>query len=65
MQTESNNVTERSFTITMLASSQDRKIYPKVHLETQKTMNSQGNTEQKRATLEVSEYPTSNYTTEP
>jgi hypothetical protein len=23
------------------------KIYPKVHLETQKTMNSQGNTEQK------------------
>jgi hypothetical protein len=25
----------------------DKKIYPKVHLETQKTMNSQGNTEQK------------------
>jgi hypothetical protein len=25
----------------------DRKIYPKVHLETQKTMNSQGNSNQK------------------
>jgi hypothetical protein len=26
----------------------DRKIYPKVHLETQETMNSQGNTQQKQ-----------------
>jgi hypothetical protein len=28
------------------------------------TMNSQGNTEQKKAMLEESQYPTSNYTTE-
>jgi hypothetical protein len=25
----------------------DKKIYPKIHLETQETMNSQGNTQQK------------------
>jgi hypothetical protein len=35
-----------------------------IHLEAQKTANSQGNTEQKRATLQVSQYLTSNYTTE-
>jgi hypothetical protein len=39
----------------------DLKIYPKVHLESQKIANSQGNTKQK-AILEVSQYPTSNYT---
>jgi hypothetical protein len=33
-------------------------------LETQKTMNSQGNTEQKLAMLEVSQYLTSSYTIE-
>jgi hypothetical protein len=37
------------------------KIYPKVHLETQETENNQGNTQQKRAMLEVSQYLTSNY----
>jgi hypothetical protein len=30
------------------------KVYCKVHLETQKTMNNQGNTEQQRSTLELS-----------
>jgi hypothetical protein len=34
-------------------------------LEAIKTTDSQGNPEQKRAMLEVSQYPTSNYTTEP
>jgi hypothetical protein len=43
----------------------DRKINPKVHLEAEKTSNSQCNPEQKRATLELSQYLTSNYTTEP
>jgi hypothetical protein len=38
----------------------DRKINPKVHREAQKTLNSQGNTEQTRAMLEVSQYLTSN-----
>jgi predicted ribonuclease YlaK len=33
------------------------EIYPKVHLETQKTANSSA----KRAMMEVSQYPTSNY----
>jgi hypothetical protein len=42
----------------------DWKIYPIVHLETQKTTNSPGNTEQKRTMLEVSQYLTSTYTTE-
>jgi hypothetical protein len=41
------------------------KIHPKVHLEKQDTMNSQGNTDQKEQMLEVSQYLTSNYTTEP
>jgi hypothetical protein len=40
----------------------DWKICPKFHLEIKKSANSQGNTEQK-AMLEVSQYPTSNYTT--
>jgi hypothetical protein len=30
-----------------------KKIYPKVHLETQKAMNSQGNTEQKEHTGDI------------
>jgi hypothetical protein len=34
-------------------------------LEKQKTSNSQDNIEQKRVTLEISQYPTSSYTTEP
>jgi hypothetical protein len=37
---------------------------PKVHMEAQKTSNNQGNVEQKRAMLEVSQYPTSNCSTE-
>jgi hypothetical protein len=41
----------------------DGKIYPKIHLETQETTNNQANTQQKRAMLEVSQYPTSNYIT--
>jgi hypothetical protein len=41
----------------------DWKICPNVHLETQKSTNSQGNTQQK-ARLEVSQYPTSNNTVE-
>jgi hypothetical protein len=41
----------------------DWKIYPKVHLETQKTANSQGYSEQKNNAV-GSQYPTSNYTTE-
>jgi hypothetical protein len=41
------------------------KIYPKVLLETQENINSQGNTQQKRAMLEVSQDPTSNYIAEP
>jgi hypothetical protein len=36
-----------------------------IHLEIQKTVNSQGNTEQKRVMLEVSQYLTSNYSTDP
>jgi hypothetical protein len=43
----------------------DWKIYPKVHLETQKMVNSQGNDKWKRAALELSQYMTSNYATEP
>jgi hypothetical protein len=43
----------------------DWKIYPKVHLGTQKTMNRQGNTEQKRAMLDISQHLSSEYTTEP
>jgi hypothetical protein len=43
-------------------SHRDWKIYPKVHLETHETMNSQSNTHQK-AMLEVSQYMTSNYIT--
>jgi hypothetical protein len=35
------------------------KIYSKVHLETQET----ANTQQKRAMLEASQYPTLNYIT--
>jgi hypothetical protein len=34
-----------------------------VHLETQEMANSQGNIQQKRAMLEVSQHPTSNYIT--
>jgi hypothetical protein len=40
-----------------------KKINLKVHIEAQKTVNSQGNIEQKRAALEASQYTTSNYTT--
>jgi hypothetical protein len=40
------------------------KIQPKVHLEIQKTMNSQSNTQQRRGMLGVSQYTTSNYTIE-
>jgi hypothetical protein len=40
------------------------KIYPKVHLETQETANSQGNTQQKEQCWRVvSQYLTSNYIT--
>jgi hypothetical protein len=49
--------------IPMTFNTEMEKIYPKDHLETQETMNSQGNTQQKRAMLEVSQYPTSNYIT--
>jgi hypothetical protein len=41
------------------------KIYPKAHLKTQETATSQGNTQQKIAMLEVSQYPTSNQITKP
>jgi hypothetical protein len=41
------------------------EINPKVHLEAQNTLNSQSNPEQKTAMLEVSQYLTSDYTTEP
>jgi hypothetical protein len=41
------------------------KFIWKSMISDQKTSNSQGNTEQKRATLEVSQYPISNYTSEP
>jgi hypothetical protein len=34
-----------------------------VHLETQETLNSQGNTQQKKAMLKVSQYSTSKYIT--
>jgi hypothetical protein len=34
-------------------------------LESQKTVNNQGNTKEKRAMLGISQYPTSNYTTDP
>jgi hypothetical protein len=34
-------------------------------MEAQKITNSQGNTEQKRAMLEISQHPTSNYITDP
>jgi hypothetical protein len=44
---------------------QDRKVNLKVHREAQKTLNNQSNPEQKRAMLEVSQYLTSNYITEP
>jgi hypothetical protein len=37
----------------------------KVHLDVLNTTNNQGNTKQKRATSKVSQYLTSNYTTEP
>jgi hypothetical protein len=43
----------------------DWKIYPKVHLVTQKTSNNQGNNEQKKKMLKVSQYLTSNYITKP
>jgi hypothetical protein len=43
----------------------DRKINPKVHTKTQKTLNSQSRTQQKRAMLEVSQYLSSNYIAEP
>jgi hypothetical protein len=43
----------------------EKSTLPKVHMETQKTLNGQSNPEQKRATLEISQYLTSNYTTEP
>jgi hypothetical protein len=36
-------------------------MYPKIHLETQETANSQGNTQQKRVMLAVSQYPTKLY----
>jgi hypothetical protein len=38
----------------------DKKFNPKVYMEAQRTMNSQGNIEQKKAT----QYLTPNYTTE-
>jgi hypothetical protein len=44
------NSHQNSYDIT----TQKLKNQPKVHLEAQKTMNTQGNTEQKRAMLEVS-----------
>jgi hypothetical protein len=43
----------------------DRKINRKVHMEAQKTLNSQSNPEQKSPMLEVSQYLVSNYTPEP
>jgi hypothetical protein len=38
-------------------------MYPKVHLETQKSANRQGNTDQKRAMLDVGYYNTQLQTT--
>jgi hypothetical protein len=37
---------------------------PKIPMETQKTLKSQKDTEQKKTMLDVSQYLTSNYTTE-
>jgi hypothetical protein len=42
-----------------------RKNNLKIHLETQKTLNSQSKLKQKEAMLEVSQYLTSNNNTEP
>jgi hypothetical protein len=39
-----------------------KKINPKVHMESQKTANSHGNTQKKRSTLKLSQQLTSNYT---
>jgi hypothetical protein len=39
--------------------------FANIHTEAQKTPNGQSNPEQRRAMLEVSQYQTSNYTTEP
>jgi hypothetical protein len=42
-----------------------KQISSKVHMEAQKTLNSQSNPKQKRAILQVSQYLTSNNTAEP
>jgi hypothetical protein len=42
-----------------------KKTIPKVHMEIQKALNSQGNIGQKRAMLEASQFLTSNCTTVP
>jgi hypothetical protein len=41
-----------------------KEINPKIHMGTQKTLNNQSNSEQKVQCMVISQYLTSNYTTE-